>query len=83
MRNQLSGKISATDHGAVNDEVELTFDGGAKRVAIATRSSQAALDLAPGKEAVALIKAPWATLATEYCGLKFSARNQFAGKLPR
>jgi molybdopterin-binding protein len=35
--------------------------------------------LNPGKEAIALIKAPWITLATEDCGLKFSARNQFAG----
>ncbi len=30
-----------------------------------------------------LIKAPWVTLATEDCGLKFSARNQFAGSVTR
>jgi molybdate transport system regulatory protein len=28
-RNQLVGKVSATAHGAVNDEVELTLAGGA------------------------------------------------------
>ena len=67
--------------GAVNDEVELTLAGGAKLVAIVTHSSQQALGLAKGKEAIALIKAPWVTLATEDCGLKFSARNQFAGSV--
>ena len=78
-RNQLAGVVSSTEHGAVNDEVELTLAGGAKLVAIVTSDSKDALGLVPGKEAIALIKAPWVTLATEDCGLKFSARNQFAG----
>ncbi|SPZ78552.1 molybdenum-pterin-binding-protein [Shigella dysenteriae] len=38
-------------------------------MAIVTHSSQQALGLAKGKEAIALIKAPWVTLATEDCGL--------------
>ena len=80
-RNQLTGTVSATSHGAVNDEVELTLAGGAKLVATVTTSSKEALGLVPGKEAIALIKAPWVTLATEDCGLKFSARNQFAGEV--
>lgn len=80
-RNQLTGKVSAVAAGAVNDEVELTLAGGAKLVAIVTHSSQQALGLTQGKEAIALIKAPWVTLATEDCGLKFSARNQFAGSV--
>jgi len=80
-RNQLSGKVSAVASGAVNDEVELTLAGGARLVAIVTHSSQQALGLVAGKEAVALIKAPWVTLASEDCGLKFSARNQFAGSV--
>lgn len=80
-RNQLSGKVSAVSTGAVNDEVELTLNGGAKLVAIVTHSSKEALGLATGKDAIALIKAPWVTLATEDCGLKFSARNQFAGSV--
>ncbi|MGS4678536.1 molybdopterin-binding protein [Enterobacter soli] len=82
-RNQLTGTVSATSHGAVNDEVELTLAGGAKLVAIVTTSSKEALGLVPGKEAIALIKAPWVTLATEDCGLKFSARNQFAGTISK
>nr|WP_318383751.1 TOBE domain-containing protein [uncultured Enterobacter sp.] len=80
-RNQLTGTVSATSHGAVNDEIELTLQGGAKLVAIVTTSSKEALGLVPGKEAIALIKAPWVTLATEECGLNFSARNQFAGEI--
>ena len=80
-RNQLAGKVSAVETGAVNDEIELTLDGGAKLVAIVTHSSREALGLAAGKEAIALIKAPWVTLASEDCGLKFSARNQFAGSV--
>lgn len=82
-RNQLVGTVSAVTTGAVNDEVELTLTGGVKLVAIVTHSSKEALGLVAGKEAIALIKAPWVTLATEECGLKFSARNQFAGSVTR
>ena len=80
-RNQLVGIVSSTEHGAVNDEVELTLAGGAKLIAIVTSGSKDALGLVPGKEAIALIKAPWVTLATEDYGLKFSARNQFSGEV--
>ncbi|MCO7988066.1 TOBE domain-containing protein [Escherichia fergusonii] len=80
-RNQLIGTISALALGAVNDEVELTLAGGAKLVAIVTRRNQLALGLKKGKEAIALIKAPWVTLVSEDCGLKFSARNQFVGSV--
>lgn len=80
-RNQLIGTISALALGAVNDEVELTLAGGAKLVATVTRRNQLALGLKKGKEAIALIKAPWVTLVSEDCGLKFSARNQFVGRV--
>lgn len=82
-RNQLTGTVSAVATGAVNDEVELTLTSGAKLVAIVTYSSQQALGLVKGKEAIALIKAPWITLATEDCGLKFSARNQYPGNITK
>ncbi|HEY1845281.1 MAG TPA: TOBE domain-containing protein [Buttiauxella sp.] len=80
-RNQLTGKVSQVTDGAVNDEVEITLNGGGKLVAVVTRSSKEALGLQPGKEAVALIKAPWVMLATEDCGYQFSARNQFSGEV--
>ena len=80
-RNQLSGVISAVADGAVNDEVELTLNGGAKIVAVVTHASKQAMGLVKGKEAVALIKAPWVILSSVDCGLVFSARNQFAGEV--
>lgn len=80
-RNQLSGTVSAVAKGAVNDEVEITLPGGEKLIAIVTVQSQQSLGLVTGKEAVALIKAPWVILASEDCGLRFSARNQFAGEV--
>ncbi|MFT4271949.1 MAG: TOBE domain-containing protein [Pantoea sp.] len=82
-RNQLVGTVSAVTTGAVNDEIELTLAGDVKLVAVVTHSSREALGLVVGKEAIAFIKAPWVTLATEECGLKFSARNQFAGSVSR
>ena len=39
-RNQLVGIVSSTEHGAVNDEVELTLAGGAKLIAIVTSGSK-------------------------------------------
>ncbi|AIR62231.1 transporter [Cedecea neteri] len=78
-RNQLTGTISNVTDGAVNDEIELTLSGGGKLVAVVTRSSKEALGLVNGKQAVALIKAPWVVLASEDCGYHFSARNQFTG----
>ncbi|WP_349921941.1 TOBE domain-containing protein [Aeromonas veronii] len=78
-RNQLQGKVSAVNSGAVNDEVEISLAGGASLVAVVTASSQKALGLNVGKEVIALIKAPWVMLASEECGLRFSARNQYPG----
>ncbi|VEB97512.1 Transcriptional regulator modE [Cedecea lapagei] len=80
-RNQLTGTISNVTDGAVNDEIELTLNGGGKLVAVVTRSSKDALGLVNGKEALALIKAPWVVLASEDCGYQFSARNQFPGSV--
>ncbi|QKJ85725.1 hypothetical protein PMPD1_0753 [Paramixta manurensis] len=78
-RNQLAGIISNVTDGAVNDEIELTLNGGGKLVAVVTRTSKEALGLVNGKQAIALIKAPWVILASEECGYQFSARNQFPG----
>ncbi|BDH45971.1 transporter [Salmonella enterica subsp. enterica serovar Choleraesuis] len=80
-RNQLHGVVDGVTHGAVNDEVTLTLNGGGKLTAVVTQSSQKALGLEAGKQAVALIKAPWVILASENNGYRFSARNQFPGKV--
>ncbi len=80
-RNVFKGKITALVDGAVNAEVELTLSGGDKIVAIVTEGSVKSLGLAVGKEAVAYVKAPWVMLLAGVENVKFSARNQLAGKV--
>lgn len=78
-RNVFKGKITALTGGPINAEVELTTSGGDIIVAIVTASSVGSLGLAVGKEAVALVKAPWVMLMAEGNNYRFSARNQLAG----
>ncbi|KHN54249.1 TOBE domain-containing protein [Pectobacterium fontis] len=80
-RNQLSGVVSSIVEGAVNNEVVLTLESGDKLTTVITRASCQAMELAVGKPAIALVKAPWVILASAECGLHFSARNQFHGKV--
>jgi molybdate transport system regulatory protein len=82
-RNVFKGKITALVDGAVNAEVELTLPGGDKIVAIVTEGSVKSLGLAVGKEAVAYVKAPWVMLLAGSGNVKFSARNQLAGKVSK
>lgn len=82
-RNQFSGKITAIQTGAVNDEVEITLAGGQQIVAVVTRSSTASLGLAVGGEAFALVKASWIILVTDSAGIRLSARNQLAGTISK
>ncbi len=56
-RNMLKGTIKSITPGAVNTEVVIELAGGAKLVSIITKTSAEELELAPGKEAYALIKA--------------------------
>ncbi|MDD9650856.1 TOBE domain-containing protein [Klebsiella pasteurii] len=53
--NQLAGTVSVNERGEINDEVDLTLKDGAKLIALVTSGSQQALDLEPGREAIALI----------------------------
>ncbi|AJJ11262.1 molybdenum-pterin binding domain protein [Yersinia rohdei] len=80
-RNQLAGTVHSIVEGSVNDEVVLSLNGGEKLTTVITKTSCKALGLAVGKPAIALIKAPWVILASLDCGLNFSARNQFIGKV--
>lgn len=80
-RNQLKGNISNIVVGSVNNEVEITLEGGDKLTTIITQQSSDSLDLSIGKVAYAIIKAPWVVLADPTCKLKFSARNQLSGKI--
>ena len=78
-RNQFRGKVIGIKTGAVNDEVAIKLPGGTELTAVITCTSTKNLGLAPGKDVIALIKAPWVILATDLNGIKLSARNQLKG----
>ena len=77
-RNALRGTVTRITDGAVNAEVALSLTGGVEIVAIVTRESVAALRLAVGRAAIALIKSSFVVLAKGE-GLVTSARNQIKG----
>jgi molybdate transport system regulatory protein len=79
-RNALRGTVTRVTDGAVNAEVTLGLAGGVEIVAIVTRESVAALRLAVGRPAIALIKSSFVVLAKGE-GLVTSARNQIAGRV--
>ena len=78
-RNQLSGKVSAIQRGAVNDEVAIALPDGQQIVAILTHSSTESLGLTAGADAFALIKASSVILLTDTAGIRLSTRNQLTG----
>lgn len=80
-RNVFKGTISQLQSGAVNAEVSLKLAGGNELVAVVTMESVKSLGLAVGKEAVALVKAPWVMLMTESSDIRLSARNCLEGKV--
>lgn len=82
-RNVLSGVVEAIHTGAVNDEVVLRVGDDQTLTAIVTRHSVEELGLAPGSEAMALIKSTFVILAPEDEGLRTSARNRLCGTVIR
>lgn len=82
-RNVFKGTVSNVQEGAVNAEVTLILAGGEQLVAVVTMASLKHLGIAVGKEAVALVKAPWVVLMTDSGGYRFSARNCLEGKVVR
>ncbi|WP_354681057.1 TOBE domain-containing protein [Cupriavidus plantarum] len=82
-RNKLFGTVEAVRRGAVNDEVTLRLPGGQRIVATITRESTETLELAPGVEAFALIKASSVLIGAEDVGGQLSASNQLPGHVAR
>lgn len=78
-RNQLAGVITSIRDGSVNDEIELQTASGLRVVTTVTRASRESMGLNVGTAATALIKASAVMLVTDAEGMRFSARNQFAG----
>lgn len=64
-RNRLCGSIERISEGAVNTEVVLALDGGARLTAVVTIESARTLDLNEGGRACALIKASHVILAVQ------------------
>lgn len=82
-RNVFKGKVAAVHSGAVNDEVELSVEGGLSIVASITQVSTKKLGLKPGVEAIALIKASFVLLMNDAENYLLSTRNQFAGTVSK
>ncbi len=78
-RNALRGVVSAVTPGQVNTEVTLRVSEGLEIVAIITRDSAEDLGLAPGREALALIKSSFVILVPGDAPLRTSARNRLVG----
>ncbi|MCB0207595.1 MAG: TOBE domain-containing protein [Anaerolineae bacterium] len=64
-RNVLAGTVKSVNHGAVNSEVVVELPGGVEIVSIITKSSAESLDLAPGKQVYAVVKASNVMIAAE------------------
>lgn len=79
-RNQIVGKITELEKGAVNSKVTMT-QGGEKLVAIITNEALEALTLVVGMEVSFIFKAQSVLVAKGAKGLKLSARNQIVGKV--
>lgn len=78
-RNALPGTVKAISEGPIAAEVELEIGPGMAICAIITRRSIAALDLQPGRSAIALIKSNFILLARDVDAGKVSARNCLPG----
>ena len=82
-RNALRGVVERVSDGAVNAEVVLSVAPQIEIVAIITRESVHELGLAPGREAIALIKSSFVILAKGDQPLAVSARNRLVGTVLR
>jgi molybdate transport system regulatory protein len=82
-RNQFVGTLGAVEIGPVSAEVSLLLKTGDEITATMTAAAARRLKLAPGKEAIALIKASAIVLVTDFAGWQLSARNQLAGTVSR
>lgn len=78
-RNQLKGTVLSIKEGAVNSEVTLEVCACNQVVAVVTNSAVKSLDLKPGKDAYALIKASNVILGIDV--KLVSARNVLTGSV--
>ncbi len=77
-RNQYRGTIKTVTPGAINTEVVISLGEQLSLIAVVTNDSQERLELNPGVEVIALVKASWIIL-TRDSQVTTSARNQLTG----
>lgn len=78
-RNQIAGKIESVQEGSVNAIVTLKTEGGSTITSTISMSAVKELELVPGKEATAVIKATEVMIGIG--DMKISARNQLTGEI--
>ena len=80
-RNQFVGTIDAiVDAGGMKD-VRLRLDGGEELTATITPESVETMELAPGAQVWALIKAPWVDVTPKAPRASGAKKNSFAGTI--
>lgn len=79
-RNQLRGKVKSVKKGAVNGDVIIDIGEGLEIFANITNESIDELQLVPGKDAVAIIKASFVILSPDK-NVRISARNRLVGTI--
>lgn len=75
VRNQYAGQIEEVRRGKVDAAITLLLDGGTRIQSRITLASCDALQLSPGMDAWALIKANWVEIATGPRPADFDGRN--------
>ncbi len=80
-RNQLLGKISAIQIGAVNAEVNLILNNGETITASITKESAEKLAIKAGMTVMAWVEAAQIMLVSDFGDYQISARNQLAGTI--
>lgn len=80
-RNSFFGLVEKIQAGQVNHEITLKLAGDDKIVATVTSDSVDRMNLKPGAEAYAIIKASWVVLAKPEVKNSISARNFLCGKV--
>ena len=82
-RNVWLGNVTTIETGAVNSVVTVGLKGQDTIVSVITDNSVRRLELEPGSEVLAMVKAPSVLLALEVDPEKISARNILAGTISR
>jgi molybdate transport system regulatory protein len=82
-RNQFAGTITHVHTGTASAEVTLVTSAGQHITAAMTAATAQRLQLKPGQEAIALIKASEVVLVTDFGGYTLADNNQLHGTIAR